>query len=47
MNVMRSKRRGFVEKVILYLIGLLPMRCMDCRSRFFMYFGFGRSAQSR
>jgi hypothetical protein len=40
MNVCRSRRQGFLEKTILNLAGVLPMRCLDCKSRFFTHFAF-------
>jgi hypothetical protein len=42
MNLSRSKRRGFAEKYIYELIGLHPMRCLDCKVRFFLFFGLHR-----
>ena len=35
LNLARSRRRGFVERWILWLIGLVPIRCLDCKARFY------------
>jgi len=33
--VRRSQRKGWVEKLLCALSGVLPYRCQDCYARFF------------
>ena len=41
-RVHRSHRRGFLERVLLPLLGRRPFRCADCEHRF-LASRFGRS----
>ena len=36
-DVQRSRRRGFLERVLLRLLLLAPMRCLACQRRFIIF----------
>jgi hypothetical protein len=38
MNIVRSHRRGYLERWVYYVIGFVAMRCRDCKSRFYSYY---------
>ncbi len=37
LDVHRSRRRGFVERFLLALIFLRPLRCEKCKARYYGY----------
>ncbi len=37
MNLSDSHRRGWIERWILTFFGIVPIRCMDCGTRFYSF----------
>jgi hypothetical protein len=37
MNLFMSRKRGWVERWVLALLHVLPLRCRDCKRRFYSF----------